>query len=75
VNTAAISVDEEALALRQFYFADDDNVIIRHFPEARASYLCWQVGVLEDHSFHLLVFASTKTELIALLDGHNGLPS
>jgi hypothetical protein len=86
-NATIVEVDDEAVALRQFYFADDDNVIIRHFREARASCLCWQIGVLEPEDrcnngktlhvevFHLMLFARTKDELKALLDGHNGLPS
>jgi len=89
MNHAAIeSVDDEALALRQFYFAGDDNVCIRHYPEATTTCLCWQVGVIEPETvqwngssfdverFHLMLFASTKAALIALLDGKDGaLPS
>ena len=89
MNHAAIieSVDDEALALRQSYFPADDNICIRHFPDCRNDFLQYQVGVIEPDEvqcngstlrveyYHLMLFASTKAALIALLDSNDALPS
>ena len=73
-------VDEEAVALQRLYFADCDNIEIRHFPKTQCACLRWQAGVVEkivehvdghkisEAQFHLMLFASTREGLVEKLN-------
>jgi hypothetical protein len=74
-------VDDEALALKQRFFPDDDdNILFRHLPQAKHSFLTWQAGVIEPETvqcngstleverFHLMFYASSREGLIAKLE-------
>jgi len=75
------AIDDEAAALRDLYFADCDNIVVKHLPNAQYSFLIWQAGVVEPEMiscngskpfeverFHLMYFASTRAELIEKLE-------